>query len=156
MITIKRRIYLASSWRNEQQPALVAGLREDGHEVYDFRNPAPGVAGFSWDQAGYSAGFVDKGDRTRDDLDVYLEALSHPKAQRGFSRDMTAMQWADTLVLLLPCGRSAHLEAGWAIGAGKQTHIILSPQGFEPELMYLLADRIHADMDAARAALRAS
>ena len=43
-----RRIYLASSWRNMQQPALVAWLRDIGHEVYDFRNPGPGDNGFSW------------------------------------------------------------------------------------------------------------
>lgn len=35
------KIYLASSWRNERQPAVLAALREAGHEVYDFRNPAP-------------------------------------------------------------------------------------------------------------------
>ena len=35
------KIYVASSWRNAQQPAVVARLREAGHEVYDFRNPAP-------------------------------------------------------------------------------------------------------------------
>ena len=51
-----------------------------------------------------------------------------------------AMQWADTFVLVLPCGRSAHLEAGWAIGAGKPTAILLNEERFEPELMYRMAD----------------
>ena len=32
-----RKIYLASSWRNERQPELVRTLRQAGHEVYDFR-----------------------------------------------------------------------------------------------------------------------
>lgn len=27
------RIYVASSWRNEHQPAVVKALREEGHEV---------------------------------------------------------------------------------------------------------------------------
>ena len=52
------------------------------------------------------------------------------------------MEWADAFVLLMPCGRSAHLEAGWAIGAGKPTAILLSAG--EPELMYKMADR-HED-----------
>lgn len=34
-----RRIYLASSWRNEHQPRILALLRDAGHEVYDFRHP---------------------------------------------------------------------------------------------------------------------
>jgi len=33
------RIYLASSWRNEEQPFLVKMLEAEGHLVYDFRNP---------------------------------------------------------------------------------------------------------------------
>jgi hypothetical protein len=37
---MQQKIYLASSWRNERQPELVRILREAGHEVYDFRNPA--------------------------------------------------------------------------------------------------------------------
>ena len=43
------RIYVATSWRNEEQPNMVNMLRADGHEVYDFRNP-PGQAGFGWEQ----------------------------------------------------------------------------------------------------------
>jgi len=42
------RVYVASSWRNEKQPAVVKALREAGHEVYDFRSPTPGNTGFSW------------------------------------------------------------------------------------------------------------
>ncbi len=48
-------------------------------------------------------------------------------------------------VLVLPCGLSAHLEAGFAIGRGKPTVFYASSpianvsEGFSPELMYLLA-----------------
>jgi hypothetical protein len=59
------------------------------------------------------------------------------------------MKWADAFVLLLPSGRSAHLEAGWAIGAGKPTCIVLHEEKFEPELMYLLAADIALDVDEA-------
>jgi len=36
---MRRKIYVASSWRNDYYPKVVAKLREAGHEVYDFRNP---------------------------------------------------------------------------------------------------------------------
>ena len=41
MLIDSRKIYVASSWRNREQPSVVKALREAGHEVYDFRNPAP-------------------------------------------------------------------------------------------------------------------
>ena len=48
---------------------------------------------------------------------------------------------ADGCVIVLPCGKSAHLEVGWMAGAGKQT-IVYVPKGeqTEPELMYLCCD----------------
>ena len=42
------RIYVASSWRNQYYPEVVEALRAAGHEVYDFRNPPHGGAGFHW------------------------------------------------------------------------------------------------------------
>jgi hypothetical protein len=127
----RRRIYLASSWRNEQQPRVLATLRAAGHEVYDFRNPAPGNTGFGWRQAG--------------DVSApgpYLETLRSPVAAEGFRLDKRGMDWADTCVLLLPCGRSAHLEAGYMAGEGKDVFVLISPDKFEPELMYLLCTAV--------------
>jgi hypothetical protein len=36
------RLYVASSWRNPIQPSIVADLRAQGHDVYDFRHPPGG------------------------------------------------------------------------------------------------------------------
>lgn len=128
-----RKIYLASSWRNKQQPAVLAALRAEGHEVYDFRNPAPDNIGFSWRQTGIDMM----------DMALYVRHIaSNPVARAGFQLDRDALHWCDTCVLLLPCGRSAHLEAGYAMGQGKQTFVLLDKEGFEPELMYLLGDHI--------------
>jgi hypothetical protein len=130
------RIYLASSWRNEAQPDAVLMLRMAGHDVYDFRNPPTGVKGFAWseidpDWLGWSAA-------------EYRRLLTtHPIAARGYVTDLRGMEWADTCVLLLPCGRSAHLEAGWFAGRGKRL-IIWTRDGEEPELMALMANHICA------------
>lgn len=72
-------------------------------------------------------------------VDEYLRMLDHPRAREGFAADFAAMQRADTFVMVLPCGKSAHLELGWATGAGKRTAILLE-NPVEPELMYLCAD----------------
>ena len=45
---MRRKIYVASSWRNVYYPDVVAKLREAGHDVYDFRNPPSGDPGFKW------------------------------------------------------------------------------------------------------------
>ena len=150
----QHRIYLASSWRNEQHQTVVAALRALGHEVYDFKNPGNGKPGFSWKQVGYDTDFIKNGDVAPEDIAIYLGALKKPRAVEGFNADHDAMLWATAFVLLLPCGRSAHLEAGWAAGAGIPTHVVLSTDKFEPELMYLLCDYIHPNIDMFLGAMR--
>lgn len=125
-------------------------LRDLGHEVYDFRNPAQGQSGFGWRECKLPWG------ETIDmhDMGLYVRHIAqNPMAQAGFRRDRDALHWCDTCVLLLPCGRSAHLEAGYAMGQGKETFVLLSPDGFEPELMYLLGDHICETADDLRVAL---
>ena len=127
------RIYVASSWRNAYQPEVVRSLREAGHEVYDFRNPTHNPGGFRWSDV--DAGW--QGWSTAE----YIGNLTHPIAERGFKADFDAMMWADVCVLVLPCGRSAHAEAGWFAGQGRKTVVYL-PEKQEPELMYKLFDTV--------------
>ena len=128
------RIYVASSWRNTKQQEIVRDLRHKGHAVYDFRNPFNGIPGFSWTK-------LDEGWQNWT-ARKYRELLTtHPIAALGYQNDMRAMEWADTCLLVLPSGRSAHLEAGWFAGRGKRL-IILTQDGEEPELMALMANHI--------------
>ena len=132
------RIYVASSWRNPYFPEVVTRLREAGHEVYDFRNPPHGGAGFHWTD-------VDP-DAPNWTYAQYAEGLHHPLAERQFQADIDALTWADTCVLVLPCGRSAHTEAGWMAGAGKRVLAYL-PEMVEPELMYKLFDGVAGSLE---------
>ena len=162
------KIYVASSWRNPYFADVVSLLLAAGHEVYDFRNPPHGGHGFKWAEiapdmgvgaaasAGSGAGAGGAGvvgavgaatgggaAATEWTFDQYRQGLKHPKAERQFAADLEAMQWADTCVLVLPCGRSAHTEAGWFSGRGLKT-IAYIPQFDEPELMYKLFDAVVA------------
>lgn len=56
------------------------------------------------------------------------------------------LKQADTCVLVLPCGRSAHTEAGWMAGAGKRV-IVYIPEMVKPELMYKLFDEVVGNLD---------
>lgn len=126
------RIYVASSWRNMMQQGVVHILRAAKFDVYDFKNP-PGATGFHWREVGLQ--------RNNEESEVhqYLVALDHPRAIEGFNADFDAMKNADVFVLVLPCGRSAHLELGWAVGAGKRTAVLLDDP-CTPELMYKMVD----------------
>ena len=132
------RIYVASSWRNQYFPEVVKRLREAGHEVYDFRNPPHGGAGFHWTD-------IDP-DAPNWTYAQYAEGLHHPLAERQFQADIDALTWADTCVLVLPCGRSAHTEAGWMAGAGKRV-LAYIPEMVEPELMYKLFDGVAGSLE---------
>ncbi len=141
------KIYVASSWRNPYFADVVSCLRAAGHEVYDFRNPPHGGHGFKWAEIapdmGVGAAGCAVGAATEWTFDQYRQGLKHPKAERQFAADLEAMLWADTCVLVLPCGRSAHTEAGWFSGRGLKT-IAYIPQFDEPELMYKLFDAVVA------------
>ena len=155
------KVYVASSWRNELYPHVVGVLRAAGHDVYDFRNPEPGDTGFSWSD-------IDP-DWKEWSPEQYREALNHPIAQGGFVKDAQALEGAEAVVLVTPCGPSAHLELGFGIGAGKLCLIVVhwdaqicyEGAGFllirrgEPELMYNLADAVCVNMQEVLDALRA-
>jgi hypothetical protein len=122
---------------------VVARLRSEGHEVYDFRNPREGDHGFHWSEIGP--------DWQKWTPAAYSEALFHPIAERGFRSDLDAMKWAEAFVGVQPFGRSASMEMGWAAGQGKPTILLLADG--EPELMVKMFSRVLCTLDEVVAAL---
>ena len=71
----------------------------------------------------------------------YIAALKHPIAQKGYENDITALRNCDAVVAVMPFGRSASWEFGYAMGMEKRGYVImLSPD--EPDLMFMEADII--------------
>jgi hypothetical protein len=141
------KIYLATSWSNPEHAKVLTYLRRQGHEVYDFKNPTLEQAGFKWER-------IDNQWQSWKAKDFAYVVPNHPVAKQYFNLDRQALDNTEALVLLMPCGRSAHLEAGYAAGQGKKVVIYFpaeiydehyphkSPQykldnSFQPELMYL-------------------
>lgn len=128
------KLYVASSWRNTKHPEVVKALLDAGHEVYDFRNPAQGNAGlYAWE-------LIDPEWRNWTKEQFREIVQYHPKCKEAFALDSAGMKWADACVLVLPCNRSAHLEAGWFVGQGKPLFILLD--GGEIELTYRMATKL--------------
>lgn len=138
-----RRIYVASSWRNERHRSVVEALRAEGHSVYDYRNPAHGAwteTNRWWERPGYRA------------VSFPVVVGDVPERITAFATDMQELRAADVVVLVLDSGKSAHLEAGFAAGAGKAL-VVLGEDHHEPELMYGMADLVTTDIKDAIAFL---
>lgn len=99
-----RSIYLIGSLRNPDVPALGARLRGLGHTVFDDWHAAGPEADDYWQR--YEA------NRGRS----FEDALRAPQARAVFNLDKQHLERADTAVLVMPAGKSAHLELGYFIG----------------------------------------
>ena len=137
------KVYVASSWRNDDQPAVVKLCREIGFEVYDFKNP-PNRTGFSWSQ-------IDPNWKNWT-IDEYLNALQTPLAVEGFDSDMNALIECDICILVFPAGVSAAMEFGQAVGAGKYTFVIGIPRG--ADLMVRMGDHYCRNMEELKIRLK--
>jgi len=127
------KIYIASRWKNQVKVLDLADRLEGaGFEVDAFCRSKDGRYAFHWSE------FVDD----EAELENYdaLSFLSDSKVQRAYIEDKRWLDWADTVVMLLPCGRSSHLEAGYAKGQGKLLYIYGNfPKGMF-DVMYGFAD----------------
>lgn len=126
-------IYLASSWRNPYINIMRDTLRLRGFNVYDFRENEA----FNWG---------DIQEKWKEwSPDEYIHFLNHDLAKSGFDRDYKTLLGCDVLVLVNPCGSSAHLELGVAHGLGKPCYA-WCPEIREPELMLKIADYISTNI----------
>ncbi len=100
------RIYVASSTKNKNQPHVVEQLRREGYDVYDFNNPT-----------------LYDGDPCSDHRSACLKSDYCSLRTRGnqlYKTHLDAILGCDALILLFPCGKQAHLEAGFAAGIKKR------------------------------------
>ena len=71
-------------------------------------------------------------------LESHPDFLKDPVHRDHFETDLAGLKNADTVVLLLPAGTSANIEAGIAFGLGKKLIIIGKPE--KPETLYYIFD----------------
>lgn len=77
--------------------------------------------------------------------------LANPYFRKIFERDLHGLKQAETVILLLPAGLSAHTEIGIAYGLGKKCILIGKPP--KPETLYLLFDGYYESAEAFLASL---
>jgi hypothetical protein len=127
-------IYLIGSLRNPEVPNVAKQLRLAGYECFD-----------DWFSAGPEAD--DKWrDYERSRGRSYIEALGGLAARHVFEFDRTHLERATDVVLLLPAGKSGHLELGWALGRGKRGYVLLdNPDRWD--VMYQFATGVCSSVD---------
>ena len=120
-------LYLIGSLRNPEVPKIANILRAEGHEVFDQWYGAGPNADDCWQEYCKNKGMN------------YKEALADHGAQHVYNFDRTFLTRSDTVVLVLPAGKSGHLELGWALGQGKRGFILLDGEPERYDVMYNFA-----------------
>ena len=120
------KIYIASSWSNRYLNDIVSILRDRNHEVRANGSTQPAPPPLP--------------DGSLDNVMSYLHLTS---TQSRYQLHCAALVEAEVLLCVLPCGRSAHVELGMALGLSIPV-VLLVHDGIEPDLMHLGVDAVVA------------
>lgn len=123
-------IYLIGALKNQKIPELAKELRDRGHDVFDdWFAPGPHTDEY-WQEYEKKRG---RG---------FVEALNGAHATDVFEFDKRNLEKADTVILVAPCGKSGHLELGWALGRGKIGYVLLDGEPERYDVMYRFATKV--------------
>ena len=137
---MKYEYFIASRWRNKESVLeLTNKLREKGKTVYCF---------FEGDGTDYAL----KDSEGNEDPEAFMQKFekipdwhTSKEVREIFDVDMGALKASEKIILLLPAGKSAHIEAGTAYGLGKK--LILVGEQKEAESLYMIFDEFHNTID---------
>ncbi len=129
------KIYISASWKQVHRVRQLAELlRLSGHRVYDFTDqkaraskPIPPEI------------FPEKFDPS---LQSYRDYLNRPEWKNAVYENRAAIEWADLIILLLPCGIDATADWAYGVGIGKKSIIIGHPENGDRSPVHLWADAI--------------
>lgn len=130
------KVYLIGSLRNYEGVAAVAArLRDAGFDVFDdWSSPGP-------EADEYWQAYERERGRT------YMEALRGHHAQHVFAYDKHHLDTSAAGVLLMPCGKSGHMELGYLAGQGKPTFVLFDSEPERFDIMYNFATGVFMDVE---------
>ena len=136
------KVYIIGSLRNPKIPEVANTLQSEGFDAFD-----------SWFSCGPEAD-----DKWREHEKfrghTYAEALNGYAAGHIFQFDKSHLDTSDAAVLVMPAGKSAHLELGYMIGKGKPGFILFDGEPERWDVMTLFATGVFFKIDELIAALR--
>ena len=128
-------IYLIGSLRNPEVPRVAAQIRTAGFEVFDDWYAAGPHADDAWRDYEKARGHT------------LPEALQGEAARHVFEFDKHWILKSSAVVLMLPAGKSGHLELGWALGQGKPGFVLLDGDPERYDVMYQFATNVASTVD---------
>lgn len=123
-------IYVIGSLRNEAIPEVSESLRALGLDVFDDWFAAGPEADDYWKKYELGRGHL------------YKEALRGHAARHVFEFDKHHLDRCDAALLVLPAGKSGHLELGYVAGSGKPAYILLDGEDSRFDVMYQFATEV--------------
>lgn len=127
--------YLIGSLRNREGVQKVASaLRKSGFEVFDDWLASGPDTDDHWREYELARGHS------------YFEAIAGHYAQEVFEFDKRHIDRADSLVLVMPAGKSGFLELGYSIGKGKPAAIYMPQEPERFDVMFQFAGLVTSDM----------
>ena len=125
-----KQIYVIGSLRNPLVPEISNEIRGFGYTVFDDWYAAGPEADDKWKE-------YEKA-RNRN----YQEALKGHAAKNVFEFDKRNLLASDAALLVLPAGKSGHLELGWMAGKEKPTFVLLEDDSDRWDVMYQFATAV--------------
>lgn len=127
------RVYVAGSFNNICTCREAGGhIRDMGVQVYVFCDEDSHA--YAWSMA------------LREEIQIDtltpMTAVEHDIVYKIYRAHMDELMRADVVVIILPCGKSAHLEAGWVKGMGGKLLIYGEMHKGEFDAMYCMADLV--------------
>ena len=124
------KLYIIGSLRNPKIPQIANEFRKRGINVFDdWYSPGPKTDDH-WKDYELARG------RT------FKQALQGDHAKTVFNFDKYHLSTSDAVILVLPAGKSGHMELGWMLGQEKKGYILLEPGIDRWDIMYQFADGI--------------
>jgi len=132
-----KKIYISSSWKNRELVREMAiRLRGDGHEVYDFTDPACRKASWEAPRESWPAPYDPAVHPS------YSALLKHEGMRNSVMENQAALRWCDLVILLLPCGSDAHADWGYGVGQGKASIVVGAPRAGDTIFTHNWADAV--------------
>lgn len=129
------KIYLVGSLRNEAIPIVGNRIRALGYEVFDQWHAGGPEADDYWQKYSNIRG------------QTYKEALNDYAAKHIFEFDKHHLDSSDMAVMVMPAGKSGHLELGYMAGRGKKTYILFDEEPTRYDVMNLFATDIFFNVE---------
>ncbi|MEK6880971.1 MAG: hypothetical protein AABY22_15230 [Nanoarchaeota archaeon] len=130
-----KKIYLIGALKNWKVITLAKKLRKLGFEVFDdWISPGP-----------HADDYWRKFEKLRGS--TYKQALNNYAAKHIFEFDKFHLDRCDIGILLMPAGKSGHLELGYMIGQGKPGFVLFDKEPKRWDVMYQFADNVFFNVE---------